>query len=327
MDGKGGWDCLVGQKISPDLTGVPITWISNYQWKVTGTTMQSWTVSADQSYTTLVSGPGPMNVTNPEWFWNDANNSTEKISCTATVTPPAGKGSPFSVTASQTVGVWLPTWNAKGIGGQMLVDIPPPPPYGSGNGKDYWLQASPGSDPDEIGGMTWYAFVSPPTGCPVAFDSGELEIVQLIIPGDGYVDYTHTEYVLADEGQIGLDTSWPYGWVQYEDTLRTIQPDYMSNDSPGIDLTNLLAIFGYVSETFNDYIMFQPPGSPQYVPLGNFTWSTNGAAIIPNSNSWSNYINPAGPIDPSGSFVPFTANNNFPSWIRNSGNGIGWVLD
>ena len=80
-DGKGGWDILVGQHFSPSLAGIPDALLNNtahppvYQWSVSGTTFQSWTVSSDQSHTTEVDGSGPLNVASPAWYWND-NNGT-----------------------------------------------------------------------------------------------------------------------------------------------------------------------------------------------------------------------------------------------------------
>jgi hypothetical protein len=104
QDSSLNWDILVGQKCSPTMTVSPSGYsLSNYQWSVTGTTFQSWTVSADQSYTTEVDGPGPLNGPNttstppipgPSWYWNDASSTTETITCTATVTPVRPSQSP-----------------------------------------------------------------------------------------------------------------------------------------------------------------------------------------------------------------------------------------
>jgi len=320
-DGKGGWDILVGQKCAPFLYGIPSNCtVSNYQWTVSGTTMQSWIVSSDSTHTTEVDGSGPLNIESPGWFWNDPKQATATITCTAIVQPPTGQGAAFPVTVSQAVGVYLPSWSASGNGGAMLVDQKEP----AENGTDYWLHASPISGSGQIGGMEWAATLSPPVSSPVTFDKGNIYLVQVITPSVGYINTANQQYENAADGQSGIDTQWPYagGWAVYEDD--PYQPNYLSNDSPGLNLTNLQAIYGSEMSSFEDYIMYQPPNSSEYVPLGYFEWSINGTATIPSTNNWADFKNPAGPIEPSGSSVPFTPSNSYPSWTQNSGNGIGF---
>gem|GEM_PF-5156224 len=61
----------------------------------------------------------------------------------------------------------------------------------------------------------------------------------------------------------------------------------------------------------------------QCVPLANFVWSTNGTADIPASGDWSKFTGNAGTVDPSGSSVPFSRSNTFPSWNNIVVNGGG----
>jgi hypothetical protein len=174
-DGNGGYDILVGQHCAPTLSPPPpgCTY-SNYQWSVTGTTFQSWTVSADQSQAVLVNGSGALNVTSPSWYWNDLSRTSETITCTATLTPPAGEGSAFSVTATQQVNVMVPMFDGEAFGGYMKVN-----PISGG----YYLQAvkSP-QDTENDGGMEFQGFVETPTS--PAFGQGELELVQIAIPNE-----------------------------------------------------------------------------------------------------------------------------------------------
>ena len=278
--------------------------------------MQSWTVSNDpgQTHTTEMDGSGLLNIADPKWFWNDPTQATETITCTATVTPPPGEGSAFTVTATQAVGVYLPTSVGKALGGQMTVDLNEP----GSNGTDFWLYASPA--PTQPGGMTWEATLAPPQNCPVKFDKGNIYLVQVITPNDGYIDNANQQWEDIFQGQLGLDTKWSYGggWAVYEDD--PYEPYYVSFDSPGMDLTRLQAIYGNQLSSFEDYIMYQPPNSQEYVPLRNFKWSINGTATIPSTNNWGDFKNPAGYVEPSGSVAQFTQSNSYPSWTQNSGN-------
>ncbi len=201
-DGSGGYDILVGQHCAPTLQGIPPGEGSNYQWSVTGTTFQSWTVSGDQSQAVLVNGPGALNNATPSWYWNDLSQSTETVTCTATVTPPTSEGSPFSVTATQQLTVMVPFVDASALGGYMSVA------YG-GNG--YYLQASP--DPNKAnarGGMDFDAVVFTPSS--PAFGDGQVEMVQIAIPNESYVKYsTGANDPDPENNQVGLDTAYPYG--------------------------------------------------------------------------------------------------------------------
>ena len=169
--------------------------------------------------------------------------------------------------------------------------------------------------------MNWQASCEPPSPCPVTFEKGTIYLVQIITPSEGYNTSTQ-QYINSDSGQTGLDTTWPYGWEVSEDD--PYQPYYLTNDNPGIDLTSLSAIYGSEMSSFKDYIMFQPYGTSEYVPLGYFKWSINGTATIPSTNTWGDFKNPAGPIDPTDSAVEFTPSNIYPSWTQNNGDGFGW---
>jgi hypothetical protein len=334
-DGNGGYDILVGQHCAPTLSPPPpgCTY-SNYQWSVTGTTFQTWSADTpavggnsynpDASY--YVGGPGPLNVATPSWYWNNmssaggGNSTTKTVSCAATVTPPAGQGSAFIVTATQPITVWNPIWNCTGIGGEVKVDTSDP----VGNGTDYWLYAGPTPaelkpnfvtvDGVPIGrGMTWNAAVAAPSA-PVAFGNGSLEVVQIIEElNEDYVtkifgiSNTHNDPL---DNQEGLDTSWPYGWVQ-------TTPDYLSGDSPDLCVSNPSSITSADMDiTFEDYLMYAAPGSVQYVPLGYYVWTADGSATIPSTNNWANFANPAGTVTDSNEYKNYLPGNSFPMWTQ-----------
>jgi len=314
---------LVGQHCTASITGLPddSSWTTKttYQWSVSGTTFQSWDwvdppppdFNGDEGHTNYVDGPGPLTNPTASWYWNDLMGSgastSETVSCTATVTPPTG--SPFTVTATKQVTVWRPIWSADGTGGEMQVSINP-----YGNGSDYWLWAAP-LDISNTGGMIWRAKLSSPNSA--LFGDGSVQIVQLVIPGESYTykDYFGftRSYSSALNGQEGLDSSCPYGWV-------TVGPApgsgirYFAGDAPGLVLMGLES--ATLSHKFEDYIIYEPPGSAQYVPLAHFVWSINGSATLPASGNWMDAVGSAGTVTPTGSATPFPQSNSFPDWTR-----------
>jgi len=327
-DSSGQPHILIGQHCSASLNGIPAgCTVSNYQWSVSGNTFQTWSADTpavgsnpynpDASY--YVGGPGPLTNPTARWYWNDLAANTngpahETVSCTLTITPPAGQGAAFAVTATRKVTVYWPLWTAFGVGGTMVVS------NGYPNNGDYWLYAGPTPGSGETGGMDWYAIVSPPDPNPAAFGAGSLQIVQLVIPGMIFTSTDGDKYNWSTNGQEGLDTSYPYGWV-------TTSPTYFSRDSPGIDLSHplpgTLAYSGGLQDQFEDYLLYFAPGSAQCVPLGRFVWSTAGSATIPFQNGnldWAFWPGTsAGTVTPSGTpsrnFVP---NNSFPMWTQNT---------
>jgi hypothetical protein len=330
-DGNGGYVILVGQHCASTLSPPPpgCTY-SNYQWSVTGTTFQSWSVGPNasgqaQGMTTLISGPGSLNVAAPSWYWNDlssgqGNSTTETISCSATVTPPAGEGSAFTVTATQKVNVWTPVWSCTETGGDVQVSIDPNNnPY-----NYYWLWAGPLAGASSTGGMAWYANVSAPAA-PVEFGAGSLFMVQLIIPEMSYTQFPLTEpptsFVWSTNGQEGLDTSDPYPWVQQPPQYTT----YFAGDAPGIPLNNMYS--ASLGDQFEDYLMYTPPSSAQPVPVAHFVWTTNGNATLPSSGNWAK-LDPAGTVTPSGTGSKFLPQNSFPAWMQNNAvANAGWDPD
>ena len=309
QDQSGNWDILIGQKCGPILAGIPSgCTVSNYQWTVSGSTFQTWT--ADNSSTAFTDGPGPLNgpsppnvvpiVAGPSWYWYDAGNNThvaETVSCTVTVTPPAGQGSAVSVTPSQTVNVYIPSWTATGAAGTMRVSTSIP---NVGNGSSYWLWAG---GP----GMAWQASVSSPLSG--VFGTGTIELVQTYTPGISYTTADGMVHNYSLNGQNGLDTSYPYvgGTSSFNDY-----------DDPGLNLTATAAISGSLQDQFQDCLMYEPQGSSQFVPLANSSWTTSGSAQIP-ATGWANFSGSAGTVS-GGSF---SQNNTFPSWTQNVGNGTG----
>ena len=329
-DSQGNLHILIGQHCGASMAGLPSGsgWTTTYQWSVSGPTFQTWSADTpangnnpynpDASY--YVGGPGPL--TNPMagWYWDETGNGTgkpETVSCTATVTPPAGQGSGFTVTISQTVKVWVPSWTCKGIGGE--VDVNNLLNGGGNSNPSIYADATPTELQFKVSqsGMTWSASVSAPPA-PIVFGSGSLELAQVIQS----IDYTYRTNTLIpithnspSNGQEGLDTSWPYGWVQVT-TTNPLSPSYISSDSPGMNLTNGIGSAGF-DVTFEDYLMYAAPGSSQYVPLGYYVWRATGNASIPATNNWANFTaNPVGTVTDSNTWTSFLPGNEFPMWSQ-----------
>ncbi len=325
-DSSGNLNILVGQQCTATLVVGTDQWgdkfsgsLSNFRWAVSGTTFESWGVASDangQSHTVEVDA---IPATNPtQWYWNDLQAASETVKCTVTVTPPAGQGSPFdlTVTAPKPVSVQVPSWFGYETGGYMQVNTTAPNTNGA-----ITLHAGPNAG-QSGGGMNWTANVASST----LFASGTLELVQVVTPNMSYVTYTgvgvpgitHND---PENGKFGLDTRYPYDWVTTGGGGPSlyVTPPYTTNDSPYISLVSSIASVT-MQHQFTDYLMFQPPGSSQWVPLGTNGWSTNGNAIVPTTDNWTDYVkqngsDSAGSISPTAN-TPFTPGNTFPSWAR-----------
>jgi hypothetical protein len=72
-----------------------------------------------------------------------------------------------------------------------------------------------------------------------------------------------------------------------------------------------------MNHSFADYLMYIPPFSSQWVPLGYMNWYTHGNATIPSTNNWADYAAQNG-SDSAGAVSPasqsFTPSNQFPGW-------------
>ena len=340
LDGSGNAQILVGQQCTASLSGLPSVSgaTTTYAWSVSGTTFQTWSATtpalppalANPNASYYVGGPGILTNPTASWYWNNmaANGPvTETVSCTATVTPPAGQGSAFTVTATKNVAVYWPLWKCTGTGGAIYVNTSNnirvnSPAYPNDGG--YWLYAGPTTGSGETGGMDWNASVLPPLS---VFAAGSLQMVQLIIPGMSFRSTGGDTYNWSTNGQEGLDTAYPYGWSRGA-------PDYFSGDSPGIPLSqplvNTVAYSATLQDQFEDYLLYFAPGSSQGVPVARFVWSTSGSATIPSSGStldWSFWAGgTAGTIMPSGGLTKFLPNNSFPMWTQNNATTSGgWM--
>ncbi len=325
LDANGNDNILVGQLCTSSLSGIPSGFtVSNYVWSVTGTTFQYWsdTTPANQTdpynpnASVYVDGPGRSDQPTAQWYWNDLDATgptPEMVTCTATVTPPAGQGAAFTVVGTKTVTVLRPNWTANGTAGNMQVSTADP---GNGfYGTDYWLWAGPTAGTSVGAGMNFFATVSSPN--TALFGNGSLILVQIIAPQSTTTieeePGVSVTFPWSQNGEEGLDAVYPYSWTSTTTTAGV--PIYISHDSPGMDLNYPNLQSATICDQFYDYLMYFAPGSTQCVPLARLIWSIDGSATLPSTGNWVNFpVGSAGSITPSSpqtSFLPF---NEFPMW-------------
>ena len=154
-----------------------------------------------------------------------------------------------------------------------------------------WLSLDSATGP----GMKWTADVRPPAD----FAEGDWNFLQLVTPGRFYSDSTRSWHVHGTAIQ-GLDTAFPYAFptVAYNATVDGIAA-YSSplpagtgmSDSPSLSLIhirNLGGVQASVSESFETYIMYRPPGGDsRWVPVRRLLWGWSAVAQWnPNTQVW-----------------------------------------
>lgn len=335
-DSSGNQNILIGQGCTAGVSGIPADLMNNtahkpvYNWSIGGTTFQSWSpttpanpnatpptpANANASYYDPSSGP--LTNATAHWYWNDPANKSETVTCTVTLTPPAGQGAAFNITVTKSVSVQRPSWYANETGGYMQVNT-----NAANRNGAICLYAGHASG-QSGGGMNWTANVEP----SALFTSGTLELVQLVIPnvtyvtntGAGVPGITHSD---PENDQFGLDTRYPYPWNRQGSYQPPYVPvDYATDDSPFLELNNGVAS-ATLQDQFVDYLMFLPPdggAGSSWVPLSTASWNTNGNATIPGTNNWADFTlwygyDTAGTVNPTGT-TPFNTTNGFPSWTR-----------
>ena len=312
------------------MAGIPIACnVSNYHWSVSGTTFQNWLPQDPGNQTAnppipanpqaSFYDPGSGVITNPtyHWYWNDLGptSTTETISCSARVTPPAEDGSPFTVTATQNVTVYVPALsglnNQVGMGYIRTTQ--------ENNVTDTEMIALQPGNPPAGNGSIWTARVSlPPT--PAFASGGQWGYVQLVTP---------EEYLTVGGQQItskntlkgeGLDDQFPYNGDTFSPDVR------LDTDGDAPNISGLSSGIKNVKTTssFRTYLMFQPPANSsndvKWVPLAESLWTINfNASLDPYNNSpysaWTDYpaTQSVGQVALGYNFV---AQNSFPTWSQ-----------
>ena len=150
---------------------------------------------------------------------------------------------------------------------------------------DPWLQlgnvVDPSIRPEPIGGIHWWAEVTPPP-----YVDGTIAFLQLANCFRQYVFADDSHYVQWSQGQYCLDGSFPYG------NIKSVHDTLSDNDTPGIGLENseegVYPIFAASHDQFQTYLIYHPSGTDSiWVTLSMLTWSWNGVAQKQLDGTWT----------------------------------------
>ena len=292
---------LIGQQCTASLSGLPAVFAPggslqnnvSYSWAVSGTAFHEWRQTTPQvgnnfpnpnaSFYDPITGqpslptPNQLTLPTPQWHWNDPMANGEKVTCTATLTPPSGQGSAITITVSpQTVNVQVPAFSASNTVGKGYVG-----PYNDSTTLSLYVGPTPPLIADKkMQGSTWRTSVTMPAS-PNYSGAGYFGYAQLATPGE-YVTINGVEISsdATDEGE-GLDNIFPYQLTNIPARFTADSTPYDSGDSPALSLN---ASFSAVRlrDSFKVYLMFMPPGTgSNWVPLAEGEWATYASSANP----------------------------------------------
>ena len=314
---------LIGQGCTSQWGGIPNITNANYayNWTApTGTTFQVWspktpplppppatpTTPANPGASYFVGGPGPLTNPTAHWYWNDLSNTQEKVSGSVTVTPPAGQGAAFTISATKPVSVEVPTWTASNIVGVGYIGTDPQSVLGIFAGPTLGMISQ-----NYDAGSNWKGYV----GISSDFaDTGTWQYAQIVSPGEYETPERGTQEQSTETGLTGLDDVFPYGTPH--DTGGSFVVDGDSPNFPVFDTYSHVSL----DDAFATYLMFQPPVAPtapagdvQWVPLAESSWNTNFSALRPGTKHWADF--PAGTsVGSVGLIHDFQRTTTHPTW-------------
>jgi len=301
---------LVGQQLGATLGAGPLTQTS-WNWSASGGAPFKNYVANDAKgvYTPLASE------TNSQLVCNLAQPTTgASVSCTAHLAVPTG-ASPaagLDVTATQAFIVEKPSAMLDVFMG-TVADLPTSiNPTAVQLQKDYYSSLD-----GRANGIAWKGTITTPATYVFSGDYGTWNYTQLLNAARQQKNNgvywqlavnTTTPATLIN-GSTVLDGTYPYAYSWYPSNGTRAG----SADSPAQGLDSNTAVREYdVSDSFNDYLMYLPPGSGSLpVPLKLTNWYWNFQALKDATNAWSTSSKNA-----SWGFVgDFPA---FPTWTFNA---------
>ena len=224
------------------------------------------------------------------------------IKCTATITPAAGQGNPFSVAATQNITLDVPTPNETDFANPTRIDSLYPPI----TGPALWA----GTLAAYQNGSQWNDSVTiPATPYTSTGDWAHLQIISV----NGTHSSGGTATPIPNNGVTGLDGAFPYrlDGSYYKDNGTIVKDD---GDSPGISLLDAYDNYT-LNYSFDLYVMYFPPGATSIpVPLTKLTWTWSPNVNRPASKHWSDW--PTG-IAPGGNPIVSVAGTRCidePTW-------------
>ena len=277
---------LIGQQLTATLSTGPLT-PTTYSWGVSGgVAFKNYTANNSNAvYTPLGYETGSQLVT---YFCQPTTAAT--VSCLIHLAVPAGASpaSGIDVTPTQTLTVEKPS-ALLDVAIGSVTDLPT-----STNPNGVQLQqfyTYPQSGNAE--GISWNGTLTTPAAYVTAGNYGSWNWTQLITAqrqqkNNGvywqFAVNTTTPATVIN-GISVLDGSYPYGYFWYpSDGTRT-----GNADSPYQPLDSSVTIREYdVSDSFNDYLMYLPPGSGSLpVAMKRSSWYWDFQALKDPTNAWS----------------------------------------
>ncbi len=330
---NGQYNILIGQGCTGSWvigqSGRTYVTLSNYHWTIPGTVFDSFVVADNASYGYVHNIFGDeYEKPNPHWHWS--KDETVTVSCTAQA---SFNGQVFgTVTGQQQVQVWAPYYYFGNDTGGVFID-----PLSNSPGN-YRLAAR--NMPNvSVRGSNWQGTVT----IPSLFSSsgnGAWRYLQIITPGRKKTLFNGDPDNCTENGNTGLDTSYPYpadsnpadslydpftvasaggstndAWLD-DDSL------HQTGDSPRTILTDTI-YSANIDESFQVYMMYLPPGSDsQWVPLHKFAWRWYADDTIPlPDGSWLSW-----PSGQSAGYVARSSSNrcyDHPFWQKLEGVSVG----
>ena len=237
------------------------------------------------------------------------------VTCTVTLTPPSGQGSPFTVTVTRQVNLEVPAWTANNIVGAGYIGID--------NGVTS-IFAGPTANTLSQGyqnGSNWHTYVPIPSDFT---GTGQWQYAQIVTPGEYETPVGGTQKQSTETGLTGLDDVFPYGVLH--DTGGSFVTDV---DSPNFQVLDAYSAVT-LDDAFATYLMFKPPLAPsaptsspqwvQWVCLAESSWNTGLSASRPGSGHWTDFpaTQAIGVVGLIHDFQPFTTHPHWNTRIDNT---------
>jgi len=277
---------LIGQQLTATLSSGPLTQTS-WSWGASGgEPFKNYTASdSSATYTPLGYETGSQLI-----CYFSQPSSSASVSCTAHLAVPTGSSpaSGLDVTATQSLTIEKPS-AVLDVSCGSVTDLPTATnPTGVQLQQIYTYPQSGSAE-----GISWSGTITTPAAYVTSGNYGSWNWTQLITAqrqqkNNGvywqFAVNTTTPATIIN-GMSVLDGNYPYGYFWYPSNGVAAG----NADSPYQPLDASTAIREYdVSDSFNDYLMYLPPGSGSLpVPMKRSSWYWDFQALKDNSNNWS----------------------------------------
>lgn len=296
-------DATVGQAITGSLIlkpsrseshGFPHTFsafLHDYTWSVAGDTFKSFQANNSTGHVIPLNA-GDLIVANPTWCWKAGGQNT--VSGSADVEVDGVYAT--TISASKLADVSRPVFRftAQDTGdSRFQVDT-----------LGIVVGVTSGNSTSGLGIRFRGAVVGPFFPVPMIESWSFAQIVKSVRVADGGPP---SGYQIDTTGIEVLDTKFPYGFENEEDTAPALGEYYFTNDTPSTPCNTSLS----VADNFKMYLLVRPPNG-QYAPLAYISWSWNVGCS--GSGHYSNWT----PVPPGVTTrSPKTDTTTHPEWDYN----------